>query len=575
MIDENRSPALIAACSPWAFTQQHPLDTSAVCREAGKRGINIKEQQLRELWRIGALAPFVEVRHRRLHASDPSQIPEPLPHGTWLIELRLARDSGRLVDASELGYRARMPFTRPPSEPSNPRWWNGFLYSRWQLIDLHHLRELLQGGSWRRRNGIPVWRSLPLSDWAQPSRVAARSLTTALVALEARYLPCIETGVVHLTNASVEEWEAYAEHFDPVQALSSIGWQPDDLLRAADRLLLGLRQSDPLMREWSELLRRAPQRTWEYLQGDALAAIDRRVAAEILLRCYEDLAGQGVVAARETRTDAFHSERERISFRRQPLDANLSSLGISPHPGVVLVVEGESEEVIVPRIRDHIRIPNEAQVIQSVVLRGIGHDLTKLAAFACAPMVERPEGDGWLLVKPPTHLVVLVDPDPPFDTAKGVEAERRKIVDEMVAVVRAQGVDPNRADLETLVTVSTWKERCFEFEHFTDYELARALLAVHLDCNGLDLAGLERALAEQRGNRQDLKNLWRNWRGKPSKTALAETLWPVLRDRLDTAAADSSVAPPPIALHLIEAFRQAVERPPGRFLLAGTVWPLR
>lgn len=572
MTDDDRTPSLIAACSPWAFTQQHPLSTSDLCRQAAKRGITIKEPQLRELWRVGALAPLVEVRNRRLHPPSPSPIPEPFPHGTWIGELRRARDSGRLADAWALGYRPQLRFSRPASTPPDRNWWNGLLYSRWQLIDLHDVRGLLQGGTWRRRGDDVVWQSRPLSGWETPARAAARNLTTALVALEAAYLPRIERGVIHLTNAKTEDWDAFTERFDAVGVLASIGWQPDDLLRAAGILLLPLRRSDPLTHEWSELVRRAPQRTWDHLQGDALAAIDRRVAAEVLLRCYEDLAHVGVVAALNTRTDAFHSERERISFRRVPLDANLATLGISPHPGVVLVVEGETEEVIVPRVRDHVRIPDEAQVIRSIVLRGVGHDLTKLAAFACAPMIDQPQRDGWLLVKPPTHLLVVVDPDPPFDSPAGVETERQKIIDEMVAVVRAQGVDPDRSDLESLVEVSTWQEGCFEFEHFSDSELADALLAVHADCNGLDHARLERALGEHRKRGRDIKNVWRNWRRPPSKTALAESLWPVLRDRLD-AAAVGSIDPPPIAVRLLEAFGQAIRRPRGRFLLGGEPWP--
>ncbi len=67
--------------------------------------------------------------------------------------------------------------------------------------------------------------------------------------------------------------------------------------------------------------------------------------------------------------------------------------------------------------------------------------------------------------------------------------------------------------------------------------------------------------------------MWKNWHREPSKRALAEALWPVLRDRLDAAARDGSLEPPPIALRLLEAFRRAMRRPRGRFLLRGTVWP--
>ena len=78
------SSVLVAASMPWAFSQQHPLGTSDFCRAAAKRGIDIEEQQLRELWRVGALAPLVEVRNRQANDPSPSAITEPLSGGTTL-----------------------------------------------------------------------------------------------------------------------------------------------------------------------------------------------------------------------------------------------------------------------------------------------------------------------------------------------------------------------------------------------------------------------------------------------------------------------------------------------------------
>jgi len=39
----------------------------------------------------------------------------------------------------------------------------------------------------------------------------------------------------------------------------------------------------------------------------------------------------------------WHPLVERLSFRHETLDENLIDLGISPHPRVVLALEGESE----------------------------------------------------------------------------------------------------------------------------------------------------------------------------------------------------------------------------------------
>ena len=166
-------------------------------------------------------------------------------------------------------------------------------------------------------------------------------------------------------------------------------------------------------------------------------------------------------------------------------------LGSRRHPGVILVVEGKTEEVFVSLVRDHIPIPDQAEVIQSVVLRGIRRDLTKLAAFASAPLLgekmpPHSQGEAWVTLKPPTRLMVVVDPDAPYDSPENVEAQRRLIVEEIIAVVRAQGVEPNPDDVDSLVSVKTWSESCLEFAHFTDDELADALLHVHPHCGGWD-----------------------------------------------------------------------------------------
>ncbi len=527
------SAVLIAASEPWAFTQQDPLSTSEFCREAEKRRVSLREDQLPDLWRVGALAPFVEIRSKPLHPGSSPKVGESVFADSWhLKELQRAVASGRLADPVQLGFRPQLRFHRPAAAHHNRDWWNGLLYSRWQLLGLYDLRHLLSQGKWKRRPNENwwTWRSRTLDAWETAIAERSRQLAALLVALEARYLPILERGWLH-RKATNEQWDTFVQHFDPVAVLVRLNRDPTD---------------------------------------------DHRIAVEILLLCYEDLAARGAVAPLTERNDLFHTELERISYRRRPLDTNLSSLGLSPHPAVVLVVEGETEEVFVPLVRDHIRIPGQAEVIQSVVLRGITQNLTKLAAFASAPLLgekmpPHSQGDAWVTVKPPTRLMVLVDPDPPYNSPENVEQQRRLILEEIIAVVRAQGVEPNRDDVESLVSVKTWSEPCFEFAHFTDDELAEALLKVHRHCGGLDKARLVAALRAQRSRGSDIKNVWKNWQPpKPSKKAVARELWPVLRSKLDAAASDPTADLPPIAEALISAFREAAQRPHGLFVIRGT-----
>jgi len=566
------SSVLVAACEPWAFTQRYPLETREFCKAAERRGLRFDENDLRELWRVGALVPFVEVRDKPLHQGMTPSTPEPAFPGGRLHELQVARNTGRLADPMKLGYRPQLRWHRPASARYRPAWWNGLLYSEWQVLDLETIGRLLRQGSVRRRSGTHRWRCRELDAFEAERARERRDLTALLVALEARYFPTIEARWLHLVVRDEEVWEVFAEQFDPLGVLNRLQRSPEDLLRLADRLLLNAESIDPFGRDWAQLVRRAPRRSWQDLSGTALAAIDRRMAAEVLLRCYEDLVVRGEATPLADRRDIFHSETARISYRSGSLDGSLASLGLSPHPGVVVVVEGETEEYFTPRVRDQVQIPQGAEVMQSVVLRGVNRDLTKLAAFASAPLIEEAAGgNGWLLVKPPTQLAVVIDPDDPYDTPEKVEQQRQKIVDEIVSVVRAQGVDPARDEIDTLVTVTTWAESCFEFAHFDDDELADALRRLHPDCGRLSKEQLVLALGFQRQHHRDIKVVWKKWsKPQPRKTLLAAALWPVMRCKLDLVAKDSTAPWPPIASALVDAYVRAGARPRGRFLLHGS-----
>lgn len=126
--------SLTVASMPWVFTQRHPLDTSDFIREAERRGCDLDLSALRELYRHGLLVPFVAIHDRRV--GQPVQIEETEPSrpGTRLIELRLARNTGRVQDLATIPFRSRLPFERS-GQPSNS-WWNGLLYSWYQLLML-------------------------------------------------------------------------------------------------------------------------------------------------------------------------------------------------------------------------------------------------------------------------------------------------------------------------------------------------------------------------------------------------------------------------------------------------------
>jgi hypothetical protein len=91
---------------------------------------------------------------------------------------------------------------------------------------------------------------------------------------------------------------------------------------------------------------------------------------------------------------------ERISARHGELDALLVRLGMSPHPGVVLVVEGETEELLVPRVFDHYGLRRTPDLVRILCLRGADKQLALVAAATVAPLLGERHADGWDMIRP-------------------------------------------------------------------------------------------------------------------------------------------------------------------------------
>ena len=340
------------AALPWVFTQQHPLDTGSFIDEAKRRGFDLDLHVLRELYRHGLLVPFLYVSDRQV-----GSIPEPVESepkfaifgSSRLNNLRHARDRGRLTDLAAAPFRRKLRFER--REGDSWAWWNGLIYSRYQLLALPELSDPLAHRQHRVRDRQLIPR-LPAPDQFTLDRMAKfRPIAIVLTALEARYLPKLDAEWLHLVNTDEKGWGQYRQSFDPVAISRILNYPAEQARQDAEWLLLRARHLDPLGDSWSRLVRHAPSSKWKDLKNDALLAIDYRIAAEILLLFYEDLADRGEAEPLpDVPRHAWHPLHERLSRRECTLDEDLMRLGISPHPRVVLAVEGETEREHVPRI---------------------------------------------------------------------------------------------------------------------------------------------------------------------------------------------------------------------------------
>lgn len=87
------------------------------------------------------------------------------------------------------------------------RWWNGLVYSPWQLLGLAPLVRCFDMMGWPRQRGDVQW--LADVDDAQAVSSRNRDLGLLLSAIDARYLPVTRSGWLHIRGHGRREWAAY------------------------------------------------------------------------------------------------------------------------------------------------------------------------------------------------------------------------------------------------------------------------------------------------------------------------------------------------------------------------------
>jgi hypothetical protein len=334
---------------------------------------------------------------------------------------------------------------------------------------------------------------------------------------------------------------------------------------AAERLLLTAEVRDSLG-PWAELLPHADPRQWEKLRGTARTAIDLRLAAEILLRYYERL-----VKARRAKPLPEPPTRfrdviyDRRFGRPRPVDAVLTSFGLSPHPRLVLVVEGATEGLIFPRVMQLFGIRTDEDFISIQDAEGLGRRLEPLVAYL-APRLGKELEDRYVeLVRPPTRLLEVVDAEGPVATAAQREKRRQKLLDRLVRTLpREYRQDPERlahmrGQLDGLVRTTTWRRtgESFEFAHFTDRQIAQAIARLDRRRSQQTLDQRIQAVGRVRAARGNLKGVLDHVR----KPDLADELWPVLEKTHQRSSVPRSRAQDPIVRVLDRAIELAHEWP--------------
>jgi hypothetical protein len=551
---------------PFAFTQRALLRPDQFSRELATRGLTVSESGLEQLHRARVLVPFLRVwrdarRVRRAFQRDDPWAWE-IAHWepTSPSDLAQAQAAGRISDpASE---RFLPPRQRIANVGEGKHQISAYLYSQSQMTVLPVLQEVLphivyetrhrevtaklSGRRWLREIWLEQLRSL-------------RETAVAVCALEAAYYPGIvgRARFEHLSD--FDAYDAWRRKAKVRAAMTLLGVKAAWFANTGNALLAAAARRDPLGR-WAELLGHADPEVWTELKGDARIALDLRIAAEVLLRYHEDLvkARQAKKLAPARRRRYVISEGRLLPHRT--LDETLTDLGLSPHPRLVLVVEGDTELLLVPRVMRHfeMRIEDDAILIQSA--EGVNKDLAALMGFV-APRVATEEDGRYLeLTRPPTRVLAVLDPEGPASTPESREELRIRWRERIMrALPHEYRTDAVRDQINLLVEVATWNKRgeSFEFAHFTDRQIASAIVALPGHRRTKSVAEVAPLIASLRDKHANLASAV----PRRSKVALAQELWPILERKLARAEQAKTETKIPVVRVLDRALELAQEFP--------------
>jgi hypothetical protein len=550
----------------YAFSQQALLTADQFVKEATRRGHPITLGHLEAYHRTGVLIPVFRAK----------RMPWPVNHGQGHSGLLPMHGAGLLVDPRSEPFR---PWSRYFELGRHWTWSSRWVYSPYQLLALHRIDRLMTLGKPR----FAKWAGAhyPWATRVGSGEIVEPLLIVALTSVERRYLPALQQSL-HLPiggsqpwNLKAEEYDNWARHWNAPEELIRLGCDAARILDAARHLLIEA-GFDPL-RKWLPVVRQATFKAWDSLAGDARLAIDFRLAAELLLRFYSDLT-KAHVAPPLPEIPGMVSDplAERLVRDRATLDADLTDFGLSPHPVLILVLEGKSEMVLIPAAMRAAGFTISRNGIQVIDGQGTTRDFTPFIVPMAAPDVTAFSGDPdyVMLTRPPTRVLVATDPEGSFSDAKREKTRRSYVTAIATAMEKTQGVETPEDELDTLVSTFTWGRFCMEYSCFTDLELASAITRLKRAGDApVTVAEVAAARSSDDPNGRLRSLLDRGTTVKKPDLALA--LVPLVELEVRTALERNTLADTPIGRLLIKIEEEALKSRPERMIMRGKIGPAR
>lgn len=272
-------------------------------------------------------------------------------------------------------------------------------------------------------------------------------------------------------------WRAYCRKWDARLELSKMGINEEKVKKHQEIMSLRARYCDPL-ENWYDLVQFISLERKKRLKREALLAQTFYSMGMMLRLFYKELTGQEL-------SEDIGSEnnwKEKVYGKGVP-DSNMifleyltNQFHINPRPKLILIVEGRSEYEQIPRLAKEIGYSFDALGIRVELLEGIGNFTSgKIERFI----------DHYHNLQTIVYLIL--------DNENNAIKFRDKLIKKKSRYLGANRYMTN----ENYVFI--W-DTCFEFDNFSDIEIANALSSILQDYSFTEqeIAGCRKSFGRQR-----------------------------------------------------------------------------
>ena len=384
-----------------AFAVVRPLSAYAFASFCKDRGLDVDERRLETFERLGAFYPIARVEYPRIKVKiervGENQIREfgmLQPGEEWKGELREENsrfsfrrdwaqdwlDTGALWDPRERPFERWSSFRRDGElRPRIESFYSpfqafplaGFLTSATMKLHVEAVPEWSEETAAKMLADIKRWAEMILRHAREGHRNDDAAFLAQAIANRYYFSTRSDRRTIRVSDDPFEpfDWGEFARTWDPHAAADGLGLTPEGLADVQLDVSLLSRGDDPLA-DWYEFVSLDKR---ERLKGDARLAQLGYTIDHMLRLFYQDLTGKRLRLPHERHAGTHDDDPNDEARLLEELQYLVNEYHLNPKPRLIFVVEGDGEELELPRLSRELLGYDFAQIgVEMRNLHGVG-----------------------------------------------------------------------------------------------------------------------------------------------------------------------------------------------------------